>query len=170
MKPLLLSLLSTLAVLLGFTGLALVGVGLRRMAKASRSRRWPSVPGTVLSSTVSSRMAPPSSQDEDSPPEVPQRLYRPEVRYTYSVGGREFTGSALGLDEVEISDEPLVREQAARYPPDAAVTVYYDPADPSQAVLEPGVQASAWLLPAMGLVFLIVTGSLYLFVRWYSGR
>lgn len=174
MKPLVLSLLSTLSVILGLVGLTVVVLGLRRMGRASRSRSWPTAPGVIVSSTTVARQAPaiprPGEDEDETAARPPQTLYRPEVTYTYTVGGRTFTGSALGVDEVEISSEDKARAHAARYAPGASVTVHYDPQAPDRAVLEPGVSAASWALPAVGVVFLAVTGALYLFVRWYSGR
>jgi hypothetical protein len=173
MKPTLLALLSTIAVILGVVGLGVIVVGLWRMGQASRARRWPTVQGTVLSSTTASRTAPPppplegEDEDEERPP---QTLYRPVVRYTYNVGGHAFTSETLGPEDLEVSSERHAREHAARYPRGAQVTVYYDPDDPDRAYLEPGVRAGSWIMPGVGVVFLIVTGALYAFVRWFSGR
>lgn len=172
MKALLLSLLSTISVVLGLVGLGVLGWGFWRMRRASRSRAWPTVQGTLVSSTTASREAPPlPSRDGDAAASRPPRtLYRPEVAYTYTVGGRSYTGTQLGLDEVEVSSERHAQAHAARYVPGAPVTVFHDPEDPSRAVLEPGVGAASWAIPAVGAVFLVVTGALYLFIRWYSGR
>ncbi|HEX8823743.1 MAG TPA: DUF3592 domain-containing protein [Archangium sp.] len=174
MKPLLLSLLSTISVVLGLVGLVVIGWGLRRMSQASRTRKWPTTQGSILSSTTVSRIAPPvprpGEDEEETAARPPQTLYRPEVTYTYKVGQRSFTGTALGSDEVEISSERQARDHAARYVPGSPVTVYYDPEDPQRALLEPGIQATSWVLPTVGVVFLIVTGALSFFIRWYSGR
>lgn len=172
MKALLLSLLSTLSVVLGLVGLGVLGWGFWRMWQAARSRAWPTTQGTILTSTTASRAAPPrpSDDEDEAAARSPQTLYRPEVTYTYTVGGRTFTGSALGLDAVEVSSERQAQAHAARYVPGAPVTVWYEPGNPGRAVLEPGVGAASWAIPAVGAVFLVVTGALYLFIRWYSGR
>ena len=174
MKPLLFSLLSTIGVVLAVVGLGLVAVGLRRMGQASRSRRWPTVQGTVVSAIVKSRQVPatpdPGEDAEEAAARAPQTVYRPEVTYTYEVDGRRLTGTTLNLEGLELSNEERVRAHAARYAPGQSVTVYYDPAAPERAVLEPGVHAGSWLMPAMGGIFLFVAGGLYLFVRAFSGR
>lgn len=173
MKPLLLSVLSTLGVLLGLVGLGVVVWGLLRVRRTSRTRTWPTTRGTIRSSTVVSREAAPlrteSSYVDDTPP-APQVLYRPQVEYTYTVGQKTYTGTALGVDEVEVSSQQHARAHAARYAPGAAVTVFHDPEDPGKALLEPGVQAVSWAVPAAGGICLAVASALYLFIRWYSGR
>lgn len=173
MKPLLLAVLSTLSVILGLVGLGVVVWGLLRVRRTARTRTWPSTQGTVRSSTVVSRKAAPlrteTSYADDTPPE-PQVLYRPQVEYTYTVAQKTYTGTALGVDEVEVSSQQHAQAHAARYVPGAPVTVTYDPEDPGKALLEPGIQAVSWAVPAAGAICLAVTGALYLFIRWYSGR
>ncbi len=174
MKPALLSLLSTIGVVLAVTGLIVLGFGMRRMGQASRRRKWPTTPGSIRSSTTVARIAPALPQhgedEEDAAARPPQTLHRPEVTYTYTVDGKTYTGTALGLDTVEVSNERMAREHAARYVPGAPVTVYYDPENPSRALLEPGIHSDSWLIPGAGAACLIVAAALYGFVRWFSGR
>ncbi|MFZ9627815.1 MAG: DUF3592 domain-containing protein [Ilumatobacteraceae bacterium] len=87
----------------------------------SRQRTWRRAPrqhtsGTVISSTV----------------QVPAQL--PLVIYSYSVDGTVFRGQ-----RVRAADEPCDSATAtvARYPAGASVVVYYDPSNPSDALLEP---------------------------------
>jgi hypothetical protein len=174
MKPLLLSLLSTVSVVLGLVGLGVLVWGFLRMRQTARTRSWPTTQGTIRSSTVTSREAPPltseSSYDDDAPKPKPQVLYRPQVEYTYTLGQETYTGTALGRDVLEVSSRQHAQAHAARYVPGAPVTVFYDPADPGQALLEPGVQGASWALPGAGAACLFITGAFYLFIRWYSGR
>lgn len=172
MKPWLLAFSATLAVLLGVTGVGLIIYGLWQVWKHARTRRWPTVQGTILSSTTTVRMPEREAADEQSRSldEPPQPLYRPEVRYTYTVGGRSFTGERISTTDVEVSSETYARSIAQRYVPGTPVAVRHDPSDPAQAVLEPGIHLASWLLPAAGILFLIVSGGLAFFVRWYWKR
>lgn len=174
MKPLFLSVLSTISVILGVVGLVVLVWGFLRMRQTARTKHWPTVKGTIRSSTVASREAPAmrqdSSDDDDAPKPPPQTLYRPQVEYTYTVDGQTYTGTELGRDVVEVSSRQHAQAHAARYVPRTPVTVFYDPNDPSQALLEPGVQASSWAIPGAGAACLIVTTAFYFFIRWYSGR
>jgi hypothetical protein len=72
--------------------------------------------GTVISSTV----------------QVPAQL--PLVIYSYSVDGAVFRSQ-----RVRSADEPgeTAATTVARYPAGASVVVYYDPGNPSDALLEP---------------------------------
>lgn len=169
MKTFVLALLATLDVIFVLAGLWALGAGLGRMVRASRMRRWPAVPGTILASTIASREST-LEAEEDGPPPRPITLYRAEVQYRYEVGGRSFTGSRIALDDVEVSSKSHAENLAQRYASGTAVTVHYNPEDPSQAVLEPGIHMVSWVLPAIGVAFLIVAGGFFLAIRWYSGR
>lgn len=92
---------------------------------ALRGRRrsvseWSSTRGTVLSSTV--QVANGAS-----------RRGSPLVLYSYQVGGAEFQGSRVRLG-AQLDEADVI---VGRYPAGACVEVYYDPADPTFAVLEP---------------------------------
>ncbi|WP_164021548.1 DUF3592 domain-containing protein [Pyxidicoccus trucidator] len=174
MKPLLLSVLSTISVILAVTGLGVLVWGLRRMQQIARTADWPTTEGTIRSSTVTSREVAPinaeTSYDDDAPKPAPQILYRPEVEYTYTVDGQSYTGTSLGKDVVEVSSKQHAQAHAARYPRGTPAKVFYDPEDPSQAVLEPGVQATSWAVPGAGIASIAVATAMYFVIRWFSGR
>jgi hypothetical protein len=171
MKPILLAFLSTLNVIMVLAGFWAIGAGLRQIRRASRTRRWVTTEGVIQSSTVARRDPPPRDPNEDEDDSFrPLPLYRPELRYTYRVGDQSFTGSRVDVQEVEVSSEERVRKIVDRYARGAKVTVHYDPSNPSQSVLEPGAHATTWVLPTIGVTFLIVAGAFFVFIRWYSSR
>ncbi len=174
MKPIFLSVLSVISVILAVSGLGVLVWGLRRMQQASVAKDWPTAQGTIRSSTVVSREAEPinpqESYDDDAPKPKGQVLYRPEVEYTYTVGGETYTSNTLAWDVTEVSSRQHAQTQAARYTPKAPVTVYYDPEDPSRALLNPGVQAASWAVPGAGGACILIATAFYFFIRWFSGR
>jgi hypothetical protein len=173
MKPLLLTVMTWIAVILGAVGLGVLGWGLWRLWKAARTRSWPTAQGTILDATVAKRDAMPPDRDEDpdpSRPRPPETLYRAVVTYSYRVSGRTFTSDRLTLEEVETSSESHARKLSERYTPGAPVTVHYDPADPTRAILLPGIRPASWLGAVIGLVFLVLSTAMLLFVRWWYLR
>lgn len=167
MKAVFLSVVSVIAVFIGVAGLFILGFGLWRLARGARTRGWHTVPGTVLTSnTIARRVQRLRSEDESEEAPEMQTLYLPEVKYSYCVAGREYTGDHVRLFELQISNQEAARSVAARYPQGASVTVHYNPADPSQAVLEPGSGASAWMILAAAFGCFFVSAGLGLFVRW----
>jgi hypothetical protein len=60
----------------------------------------------------------------------------PLVAYTFSVGGQEYRGERIALGEVGASE---IDEMLTKYPVGKDVTVFYDPANPKNCVLERGI-------------------------------
>jgi hypothetical protein len=103
---------------------------LRRGAQSNAARQtaqaWPSTSGTVLMSTIQVRRTGRS------------RSEIPVVVYQYQVGGQMYQGQVIRAGDQFGTIRVMGQAQAtvARYPVGAAVTVYYDPANPANAALE----------------------------------
>jgi hypothetical protein len=75
--------------------------------------------------------------------------FRPQVQYDYVVGGKTLHGKVRTFGEATISGTGAQRSAEGvlkRYPVGKEVTVYFDPKDPSQAVLERGIGGNELLL------------------------
>ncbi len=75
-----------------------------------------------------------------------------DIRYEYQVRGRRYTGNRVSLGE-DLGDF-RVAETLARYPAGQKVVVHYDPADPSQAVLENEAPEGVWRTMTIFIVVL----------------
>ncbi len=98
-----------------------------KLAEVSAARRWPATTGKILSSGIAARRKP-------SQPRGDSVANYPEVVYEYRVGGRRYRGERVSIGEA--AGNFGVEETLARYPAGAAVQVYYNPANPAEAVLE----------------------------------
>jgi hypothetical protein len=108
----------------------------RKMAAVSQ---WPSTMGTVNSSYLERR----SSSESGS-------TNYPVVQYAYQVGGQAYQNSKLAPGpEVGGTGAGKV---VARYPVGAQVMVFYNPQNPSDAVLERKAPA-LWLMWLLLIVF-----------------
>jgi hypothetical protein len=95
--------------------------------QARASARWPTVAGTIRESRL-------AVEFDDTGDEI----YRPNVRFIYRVGGREFEGSTVKWGPpATYAWRSRAAAAIAAYPAGKAVTVHYDPAKPELAVLEP---------------------------------
>ena len=108
----------------------------RKMAVVSQ---WPSTMGTVLASTIEWR----SSSEGGS-------TAYPVVQYSYQVNGRAYQSYKLAPGP-EVGGTGA-KKIVARYPAGAQVMVFYDPQNPSEAVLERKAPAQ-WLMWLLLIVF-----------------
>jgi hypothetical protein len=122
------------AKVLAVTGLAMVAFGTVILYRGIRSVAWPTAPGKILYSHA--------------------RTTSPETLlwYEYFVNERRFTASNYRNGGNVTPFASVAVEAAKRYPEGRVVTVHYDPSDPGEALLEPGVWWGNFVLPALGLV------------------
>lgn len=107
----------------------------RRLASASA--RWPTVPGTITTSSVIEEEIEDTSNDDKS---IIRKIHRYQVdlRYAYQVGKRDFVGTARNWGWTGVYGlRELAEKATGQYRQGQPVTVYYDPEQPGNAVLEP---------------------------------
>jgi Protein of unknown function (DUF3592) len=107
----------------------------RRLASASA--RWPTVPGTITASTViEEEIEEKSNNDKSIIRKI--RRYQVDLRYAYQVNKRDFVGTAGNWGWTGIYGlRELAEKAAGQYRQGQPVTVYYDPEQPRNAVLDP---------------------------------
>lgn len=108
----------------------------RKMAAVSA---WPTTMGTVIASRIDERYSSESG-----------RVDYPSVQYSYQVGGQSYQGTKIapGMEVGGTGAGKVV----ARYPAGAQVMVFYNPQNPSEAVLERKAPAQ-WLMWVLLVVF-----------------
>jgi Protein of unknown function (DUF3592) len=132
----------------------LVAAGVKAL-EIRRARRWPSTEGRVIASRVEARRSRPGGDLSN----------QPFVQYEYVVGGRTYRGARVDVGERTPGSE--LEAVLARYPVGAAVTVFYDPADPSKALLERTLPAKAFW--AVGCLCALILGAPVVAMLAYSG-
>lgn len=94
---------------------------------------WLPTPGKVISSRVEAREVRSSGVGSDSTDSTEMRNF-PAITFEYKVGGKKFQSSRYSVQENLGNFE--VAETLERFPRGGEVTVFYNPADPSKAVIE----------------------------------
>lgn len=131
-------------------GAFLLIYGLRSKRKAGASQGWPSVQGQIVTSEVKQSI----SHDDDGGQSV---SYYPAVQYAYQVNGQGYMGKQISFGGTLGGNDPAkAQAKLAPYPPNAMVTVYYDPAKPQDAVLERSSGGATWAI-AVGAVVLALS-------------
>ena len=107
---------------------AILGIYERR--KAAASENWPSVTGTVVAIDMArhANVGKFTQQIES---------YDVKVQYTYVVNGQLYWGKKIGLESLP-QQSWSAQETMRRYAVGSTPLVYYDPNNPSEALLERG--------------------------------
>ena len=145
--------------LLGAVASVVAFVRGRRQARASL--RWPTAAGTITASDVIEEAIEDKSNDDKSFIRKTYR-YQVDLRYAYQLGKRDFVGTAANWGGTAIYGLREMAEKAAsRYSVGQPVTVYYDPEQPGNAVLEPESREGSLTLLIVAAIC-AVTGGLFL--------
>lgn len=120
----------------------------RSIVRQQMALDFPTIQGTIISSKIELQ------HDEDG------AAYRPAISYEYDVAGRRFTCDRYRYGAWMQNSRARAAEIVDRHPPGSRVVVYYNPADPTDAVLRPGLVAADLLIPLFLMPFnLIMIGS-----------
>jgi hypothetical protein len=133
---------------------AIIGIGLTllgsvKLKNAAETNRWPITNGTIISSEVAGSMK-----------------YYPFVSYTYSVDSAVYTSDRIATMSFNTKNKSAVEEVLKKYPLGSEIKVYYNSADPSKALLEPGINRGNILLLAFGLLVLAIPTFSVIFMKF----
>jgi hypothetical protein len=84
--------------------------------------------------------------------------YRPVLQYSYSIGGKTYTGGhrVPNDDLIAFGSPQKAKAALEKCPLNQTVQVYYDPTNPGNAVLEPGKANPAWRGLTSGILCLLL--------------
>lgn len=106
-------------------GWLMIVQGADQVQRARQAAQWPSTRGTVESAEV---YVVEGSQGAH---------WRPQVTYSYAVHGQLVTATRVSLGKARFFDNAQdAQTYAARYPARSEVTVFYNPAEVTESVLE----------------------------------
>ena len=127
-------------------GLLTAAWGLWIIVRGRKTLQWPSVEGVILESAIAS--------DNDD--------LLPHILFRYSIGQVSYKQTMQFPGDVTPTQE-FAASYVRKYPEGSRVQVYYDPANPELATLEPGLGKGDWLVFAMGLGTLLFGILFYVF-------
>ncbi len=132
-------------------GIAQVFLSSGRAIRAARSLSWPTADAVVLSSDVVTTTT-----------ERGQRVstqIEAVVEYAYMIRGQEYRTSRIYFTG-GASSYAAARELVVQFPTGTAVKAFYDPENPSTAVLRPGVSSLDFLSIGLAALGTVVGGGL----------
>jgi len=130
-------------------GMGVVGLAVWIGGVASDTRRWPTAEGVVIAAEI--------VRHTGGRRGVPHTEAR--IQYQYTVDGQSHRNDVLGFHSGSSRFGVSVQSIVAGYAVGTPVTVYHDPDNPRQSVLEPGtggVFSPIALLALLGVLFIIL--------------
>ena len=124
-------------------GLVLIVLGIFVRNKLLATRSWPKTTGTVVESTIESRLVNVGSGST--------WITKPRVNFEYCVDSKKYVSSNLAIVERNTASESLALQKAKQHPVGQEVTVYYNPRKPEYGVLAVG-DSTGGKLP-LGIIF-----------------
>lgn len=139
-----------LALISGFClSVALIWAGINGYVKSEKSKSWPSTQGTVTISYAAQEVR--ESGDE--------RLlyYVSQLSYDYKIGDLVHRGDESGLLISEYNTREEAETAAEKYPVGSRITVYYNPDNTYESILEIGaLKQNSGTLLGIGFFFLFL--------------
>jgi hypothetical protein len=127
-------------------GLALFLVGIRTYQKSNQASNWMTTTGRITTSAVTNTMG-------------SDRKYYARIEYEYSVLGTTYVSNKINFSQrMGIDDTAMgtAEEKVKKFRAGSAVTVYYDPQDPRQAVIEKGGDSGLLVLGGLFMAAALV--------------
>jgi len=158
--------LIVIAIPFALIGAAFAAFGLKLRKRAARAKHWPAVTGQVTYVNMLTHTQSQEHRDNDGFKHASLRTtYEPVVRYAYSVEGSSHTSERICFGAVHF-DQVTAYKMLNRYTNGADVNVFYDPEDPSEAVLEPHTPGGTTAL-FTGSLFILAGLGLFLSGLFY---
>ncbi|MBT4311172.1 MAG: DUF3592 domain-containing protein [Anaerolineae bacterium] len=132
----------------GIVGVVMLVKYFRDKKKSEESQAWSGTSGRITESYVRESQ----SQDSDG---YTSTTYYPEVRYLYQVMGVEYDGKRVAFGGDVGGSRKKANERIGQYPVGKTVTVYYDPNNHEDAVLERRIGSKTMLI--IGIVFALIS-------------
>ena len=124
------------------------------------AREWPSTPGKVVISNSEVREIRVLDDSRETGHRFEERNFA-NIVYEYTVAGKKLRNNRVSIGEDRGNFE--VAETIAKYPAGMAVTVYYNPLHPNEAVLDRDLPKGLWGCLGIGtaVVLAIVFGGVF---------
>jgi len=120
-------------------GVLLTAWGWKILSVSKKIRQWPVVEGIIKVSELS------SAADD----------LLPDIRFEYVVAGETYLQEFVFPDDMDAMPE-LAKSYYIKYPVGSKVSVYYNPDDLQEAMLEPNMRGD-WMVISLGIVVTVAS-------------
>jgi hypothetical protein len=135
-------------------GLVILALSTIATLKSISSKEWLTTGGKIIHSTIYNYR---ETNEANS-------TYRPDIAFEYGVDGEKFISDRLyyGVKIMSSGNWAKSRKLIEKYPVDKEIIVFYNPNNPKEAVIEPGIHLdlgalfiSSICLVALGLIIFL---------------
>jgi len=150
-----------LALLIGYLGLHALLKFQNLRQKLESSYDWGTGEGKILTAEVERDVR----RDEDGK----SVTYIPHVKYAYQVDGQDFQGEQIGFGTPKFSIARKANAIVAQYPAGGQTSVFYNPIDPGEAILDRVIfHPNAYLVIGVSLILVMLIMISMLSLWWRS--
>jgi hypothetical protein len=118
--------------------------------RQARADSYPSVVGEITRSEITTH------RDSEG-----DTTYGADIEFTYRVDGASYTSDRYRYGEMSSSDRSMASGVVNAHPVGANVAVYYNPGDPADAILRPGIEGQDLMLALFLTPFNVVMLALW---------
>ena len=152
-----------------FIGAGFIFIGAFAYRKAKKTLSWKQTQGTILLSEVkksaSNAISPDIGSNTNRANYRYANIYTPEVSYSYRVQMVDYVSNKIDVfKNFGTSSSARAFAITKKYPVNANVTVYYDPENPKDAVLEAGVKTGSLFFLIVGIALFVIPLVIYFLV------
>jgi hypothetical protein len=140
-------------------GILALTVGLQRAGQGYASQNWPTTGGKVVNAWKGG-----GEDGEDAPADGSDHAYRTRFVYQYDVAGVTHFNNVRQFAQAEGGNRDETDRIAERYRQGAKVKVSYFPTDPDVSVIEPGNTGDALWLPGIGVVLILFSLAVFIWI------
>lgn len=127
--------------ILGFVGMVIF---LYLIYKGQSAKSWPQADADLQKSELK------ASRDSEG------TTYKAEIEYRYTVGSEVFSSTRISVFDTESSNEDYHRNIVGTHPVGLKFKVFYNPDDPSYAIIHPGINFGLGLFTVLTTIVFIV--------------
>ena len=118
--------------------------GFKVVNHANSTKSWDTVEGIITKSTI--------FKEEDG-----GTAYIPTIEYRYEINGKSYDhNQIISTERIQFGKLNLAKEYTDKYSENTKVTIYYNPVNPQDSVLETGVSVRHFfslVMPSLVLIF-----------------
>lgn len=123
-------------------------IGFVNRNKAKKAGGWPSIQGKVIEARL-------EEHANSDPEDFSMANFRPVITYQYEVNGKVYNSNKTGMIPMNY-DQKTAQKKLDAFPLGSALTVYYNPEKPEEALLNPS-KTTANIFLIIGIVAVVIS-------------